>query len=223
MNYQEYIDKWTKIGLSTEKINKQKAEKTIQLIYKKENRDMPEVRWYSNPLEMTLYAALAYKAYQEAIKDPLMKKHLEEKQNYITFVDDILSKEIDFKNISLDKEIQEIKDKTISPYDVSFVATYDYLTNETFKEKEIDNTFCELYENCGYVIPFDGFCFMSERPSEIYLDKEGRLHNENGMAVKFPASKLFPDGWGVHVIHGENKLGDTNFKKFLKEFGYAGF
>ncbi|MGN6199993.1 MAG: DUF6745 domain-containing protein [Humibacter sp.] len=43
---------------------------------------------------------------------------------------------------------------------------------------------------------FKGFAVLSERPTVISRDMQGRLHNSRGPAVQWP------DGWGFHVWHG---------------------
>lgn len=42
----------------------------------------------------------------------------------------------------------------------------------------------------------DGSIVACENPVEIYLDEQGRLHNANGMSIKFS------DGWGMWHING---------------------
>jgi hypothetical protein len=40
-----------------------------------------------------------------------------------------------------------------------------------------------------------GVVILTERPSELHRDDEGRLHNESGPAVRYP------DGWSIYAIH----------------------
>ncbi len=54
----------------------------------------------------------------------------------------------------------------------------------------------ELAKHCGWWIPFKHVCLLSQRHSQLHLDDNGRLHNLNDMAVKYP------DGWGVCAVHG---------------------
>lgn len=44
---------------------------------------------------------------------------------------------------------------------------------------------------------YDGFAGLSERPSEINLDNEGRLHSETGMSIRYAGT-----GWGLFHWHG---------------------
>ena len=48
----------------------------------------------------------------------------------------------------------------------------------------------------GLWIPFKNIVFMSERPTEIHLDQQGRLHNPEGPAL------LYADGYALFSFHG---------------------
>jgi hypothetical protein len=51
-------------------------------------------------------------------------------------------------------------------------------------------------KSAGWWWPLQGAVVLTERPSQLHRDEEGRLHCEDGAAV------LYPDGWGVWAIHG---------------------
>jgi hypothetical protein len=51
--------------------------------------------------------------------------------------------------------------------------------------------------SCGFYWTLDDIVFASERPSEIYLDAQGQLHCETGMAIKYVGT-----GWGLSYWHG---------------------
>lgn len=54
----------------------------------------------------------------------------------------------------------------------------------------------DLAKSTGWWEPYDGFVIATERPELILLDEEGRLHCENGPALRCR------DGWSVWCIHG---------------------
>ena len=47
----------------------------------------------------------------------------------------------------------------------------------------------------GWWWPFKDICFACDNPSELHVDSKLRLHNENGMAVRFR------DGWGFWALN----------------------
>jgi hypothetical protein len=53
-----------------------------------------------------------------------------------------------------------------------------------------------LSNSVGWWAPFEGVCFVSDRPREVHFDAERRLHCEDGLAVRYS------DGWGVAAWHG---------------------
>ena len=53
-----------------------------------------------------------------------------------------------------------------------------------------------LSKSIGWWAPWDGICFVSDRPRHVSFDAARRLHSETGMAVEYS------DGWGVHAWHG---------------------
>ncbi len=54
----------------------------------------------------------------------------------------------------------------------------------------------ELAKSCGWWSPYEECVILQHRHEELHLDDEGRLHNEEGMAVRYR------DGWGVWAING---------------------
>ena len=53
-----------------------------------------------------------------------------------------------------------------------------------------------LSKSIGWWAPWDGICFVSDRPRRVQFDAERRLHCETGKAVEYS------DGWGVSAWHG---------------------
>jgi len=50
--------------------------------------------------------------------------------------------------------------------------------------------------SAGWWSPHDGYVILTERPLNLHLDEEGRLHRETGPAL------VYPDGWGIWASHG---------------------
>ncbi|MHB0966039.1 MAG: DUF6745 domain-containing protein, partial [Bellilinea sp.] len=53
-----------------------------------------------------------------------------------------------------------------------------------------------LARNCFWWYPFDGVCFVCDRPTAINMDAQWRLHSKDGPAV------AFADGWNTYAVHG---------------------
>jgi hypothetical protein len=50
--------------------------------------------------------------------------------------------------------------------------------------------------SCGWIYAFGSIAFVSDRPAEIHLDAQRRVHHAVGPAVRYQ------DGWGAYVWHG---------------------
>lgn len=54
----------------------------------------------------------------------------------------------------------------------------------------------DVARSCMWWWPYRGLCVVSERPSVVKMDDQGRIHAEDGPAV------AFRDGWSVWAWHG---------------------
>ena len=59
-----------------------------------------------------------------------------------------------------------------------------------------------LSRSVGWWAPWDGICFVSDRPRHVQFDDERRLHREDGPAVSYS------DGWSVYAWHGVRLPGE---------------
>ena len=64
------------------------------------------------------------------------------------------------------------------------------------REQEGLELHTEIARQCFFWYPFDGLCMLSNRPASISLDQRGRLHCEDGPALKFY------DAWNIYAWHG---------------------
>ena len=54
----------------------------------------------------------------------------------------------------------------------------------------------DIAESANWWFPYEGFCFVSERPIRCAIDTERRLHHDTKAAMEFK------DGWKVYSYHG---------------------
>jgi hypothetical protein len=66
----------------------------------------------------------------------------------------------------------------------------------TEDQRELLGQWRRLAESCGWVYPFDGICFICDRPSVIRRDEQNRLHCGDGPAL------AFEDGYAIWASHG---------------------
>jgi hypothetical protein len=80
--------------------------------------------------------------------------------------------------------------------DSDWLAYYQFLAGLGVKGAEPLEGIKKLAESCGWWWPYENICFVTGRPVELHRDNRGRLHNEEGMAIRYS------DGWGFYAWHG---------------------
>lgn len=104
-------------------------------------------------------------------------------------------------------------DKTITFNDIQFgwgnqeagwLSFYDFFKNETEVEGlEIVEGLIQLAEHAHWFVFFEDVAFVSQKPTEIHLDEENRLSNEDGPAV------LYEDGFSIYSVRGVSVSSDV--------------
>ncbi|MBV6628262.1 MAG: leucine-rich repeat domain-containing protein [Rivularia sp. (in: Bacteria)] len=83
-------------------------------------------------------------------------------------------------------------------YKIYLIETYQSLLKIPLDEKTQQWYDClnQLFEHCGWFIPFEDVCIVCDRPSKFSLDSESRLHAEGEPAIQFA------DGYGLYYYRG---------------------
>jgi internalin A len=71
-----------------------------------------------------------------------------------------------------------------------FGITLDLKAQELLRCKQ------QLFENCGWIFPFEKVCLVCDRPLHLRFDAENRLHAEGEPAI------AFADGYSLYFHHG---------------------
>ena len=87
-------------------------------------------------------------------------------------------------------------------YDAHWIAYYKYFAAHfpdifTDTQHDLIEAFSTIAHNASFWYAYEDVCLVCDRPSELHIDDDGKLHNENGPAVRFP------DGWSIYARHGE--------------------
>jgi hypothetical protein len=182
----DYGLKWTKIGLSTEPVDIEKAQMAICKAYHYAGLKPPTIQVgpFNNPLD----CAKAQVVVKNLPKDTNLKDLKE--------FEILPGQEFDPEEIvkALDEQIYGFNE-------ASWLGYYEFLQNE-FDVIEIESFrgLMELSKHIGWWAPYDKCAFIQERPLEIHFDEKGELHNEHGPAIKWRGEDRSMD---VYVIHGE--------------------
>jgi internalin A len=71
-----------------------------------------------------------------------------------------------------------------------FGVTLDLKAQELIRCKQ------QLFEHCGWILPFEKICLVCDRPLHLRFDAENRLHAEGEPAI------AFADGYSLYFHHG---------------------
>lgn len=185
-----YVEKWLKIGLSTDRINKKEAIKICHRIYK-EILNKPEA-----PIVVLDGPIHAWIAVCMLSQKPEQVRSQVESQ--------VRSQVRSFHWPYL-----------YGNYDAGYFSFYDFMS-EVMKIKYDCKAKYDLYKETtrlGLIYPLDNICIVSEKPSIINI-KNGRLHCENGPSV------AYKDGLEVYSLNGikvPKEIVMTPAKEFTKE------
>lgn len=81
-------------------------------------------------------------------------------------------------------------------HDANWLSYYDFVAKLGVKGTQYFDGMMQMARSSGWWWPYENLCILTERPTELHRDNRGRLHNETGMAIKYP------DGWGMYAWHG---------------------
>jgi hypothetical protein len=209
--FPEFVEKWTKIGLSTERADRPRAENAIKKIYKLAKLEEPEIVWCKCPMCAAISAmiiSMLSRSSKKNISRKSINKIVESAKGIDTSVHQVIVDDIcrtvetvfKFKTESVRYE-QHLSLKRKDGYAffggslwAAYPAFFDYF-NEVLKI-EIDRSYLDMAESCGYYWTLDKLAILSDKPLEIHRNSNKQLHKQNSMAIKYES------GWGLYVLNG---------------------
>lgn len=84
----------------------------------------------------------------------------------------------------------------ISPYDHAWLLSENLSPGFAAEEGKLYAALATLVANCGWMVPCERVCWISERPVTLALDDRGRLHCKDGPAL------AYADGWRRYAWKG---------------------
>lgn len=200
--------KWLTVAKSTDRINHQKVTDAIKAVYFNIGFEkVPEILFVDSPY-VALKRARARDHYQQklsfGIYDTIRKRLITEPRNSIRYQ---LS---NLPQINTQQNEQEFLSHTwsmaqtqlLSKVSIQFWSRYAWFLD--FVYSVLDCYYIPgkwealqlLVKSCGYILPFNDICFVSDRPIELLFKNDLILHAENRPAV------LFRDGYKIFAFNG---------------------
>ncbi len=210
-----YREKWTKIALSTERIDKNKAREAVKEAYAHIGEKEPEILFFKSPIEI-LEELQRWKRKNILFKpiNKIWKFLINLHDNIITELEDKFGEYIDDEiYLQLSEPInlccEQIWGAISSTFTKDLFSLFYDLGNDCkFNDETIHASFLDYYLNvlnisisdinksqwkiyqslvlyCGWIIFGKSVCLVSERPLTLFLDNENLLHAEDKPAIEY--------------------------------------
>ena len=181
--FPEYVEKWTKLGLTTTPLTLDQAEKDF-FLFQKEIMQMEtpaKVVLVDNPID-TIYLANIFTYYPETkwedVKD----------QNFQEF----------WKKISNNDTPEFCWTYFDCQFWASWFSFYDFIKVELGVKYPNDDKY-EIFKDCqkyGLVYPLENLCIVCQPPTVIKTNAAHQLHCENGPAISYNGK------WELYALNG---------------------
>ena len=189
--FQEFIDKWTKIGLSTEKANREEAEKGILMAYKTAGLKAPKIVWCDSPLSMGLTRAIVVGLAKGQVN---VGKNVKDSV-WASVMDSVWDS---VRDSVRDSVMASVNQSGYGQHDANWLGFYDFFKDACALEEETQKLIgmWQISKNAGWWFPHEKICWISERHNILNRDGMGRLHSSTKPSVQYP------DGWAIYAWHG---------------------
>lgn len=206
-----YLKKWLDIGYDTSRLDRERAKKAVTWAYEFTNNRPPEVFIFlDSPMACQLAANLIKntKWDEPSQLDSQLRSQLHRQ------LDNKLGRHLGSQLYShLDSQLRsqlrsQLDSQELKYYDgidlkwwwSDYYCFYDFILNEIFPERKSEFKLLdyvhEYLKSVNHVVAFKDIVFISESPVAIHKDEQGRLHNEEGLALEYA------DGWGINSLSG---------------------
>ena len=200
----EFRDKWIQIGLSCEPLDLERAKRGVALAYQAAGLKPPS-RFIvcDSPIHAAKVAAELKdkgKSVENSVRDSVRHSVWNSVGNsvWLSVGDSVRHSVGDSVWDSVENSVwNSVNEMSYGSHDSHWLACYDYCHKVLgIKECEKLEGLWEIAKSCGWWTPYENVAILQHRHSVLKLDPEGRLHCENGPAVKYR------DGFSVYAWRG---------------------
>ena len=186
----KFIDKWIKVAVTP--MNHNKSIEYTKKLYKLMKQEEPIIIIGLSPMNTALLCSLFFTLVKDREGFSQLRSQL------YSQLDSQLSSQLGSQLSSqLYSQLEDINQNwCLGLWWLTWCAWYDYskFIGVEFNEDNYD-LFMNYNSEVTFIIPYKGIAFISEKPTEIHW-KDKRLHNEKGLAVKYP------DNYGLYCLNG---------------------
>lgn len=108
---------------------------------------------------------------------------------------------------------QQMNNWWYGQHNASWIGHYTYCRDVfkiEFGNEKLFNVLSDIVKNAHWILPYDTFCFVSERPLEININASNQLHKDGGAAIRYK------DGfsiWALNNVRVSREIAETPFNK----------
>ncbi|MBH8567093.1 hypothetical protein I8748_33935 [Nostoc sp. CENA67] len=210
-----YWEKWRKIALSTERIDRDETTQAIKIAYAAISKSEPEIIFCNSPyasLEILSSKQVETNLCKELINYIFPK--LTNKNREVSYQIDrqlinqlrILPLDyISLQYLSIDK--LKVKNRLETNLDTLCLKSQSFASTCCWVDFYISVLDCSysqirwlilqsIAKYCGWIWPYEKVCIVCDRPLHLRFDNQNRLHAEGEPAIEFT------DGYSLYSYHG---------------------
>lgn len=216
-----YQEKWRKIALSTERIDRQKAADAVKAAYKWFDSEAPEIIFVDSPYEGFKQLSDYSQDYLDFsltwdLRHPLIDYDYEKIHNATAIYErTIIEQDLLQLFLEISYNIYSALEDCFLETDISIPDEYSegcpnidfFIPESCFYDFCISvlnlpfnpekwQIFKDLVQFCGWIISYKNICFVCNRPIKLSFDNQNRLHAEGQPAIEYA------DGFKVYAHHG---------------------
>jgi hypothetical protein len=224
--FQEFVDKWTRIGLSTEPADRTKAESSVAKAYAAANLPSPKIVWCGSPFSEGLTRAIIMDKKLWASVGASVRASVWDSVRASVW-DSVRASVGDSVGDSVRASVGESVGESVGDsvrasvgasvwdsvrasvgasvgacgygqHDANWIGFYNFFRVVCLLENETQklNGMTGITESAGWYLPHQKLCWISERHNTLKRNEQGRLHCDGGAAVEYP------DGWQIFALNG---------------------
>jgi len=203
----EYRDKWLKIGLSTDKCDKEKAELAVIDSYKSAGLNPPKIFiWLRSPLEGVLGSFFLTKLpnlFRTQVRTQVWDQ-----------VGDQVGDQV-WAQVG-----EQVNKSGYGLHDANWLGFYEFFKNEVILNcTNRLEPLMRLAEHSGWWWPFENAVIFTEKPIKLFRNDRNQLHANGYKAIEYS------DGFGIWALNGvrvpqylaETSEGELDIEFFKKE------
>jgi len=217
-----HYGEWRAVAVRSGPTDHERVEKAIGRLYTVCGYDWPTFVWYESPREMLTFLATGLGRFgrvplRDSLCQPLRleREEVELRKCFrpmlwglstVPFgglLDQQPALIMDFLPEWIRRVMVQCLNEIAVGLELDWISYHDFCERRLgvqYEPRRLERIrlWSEICQTAYWWAPYEGTCFVSDRPTTIHLDRRERFHNLKGPAM------AFSDGWSLYAIHGSS-------------------